>query len=319
MEDKRTIANQELQNELDGSFRFYAPPEQENFVELPVQEKIEESKPETVNNFNVSVSVNGKTEPKTTVVNQAVQNALPNTTELPEDVKKNSPVISSENSNEEKYVEQLRGIVGEDAGMIEQHNDVVGSIDSIPVLDMTQLTQFETPEYGEYTYSVSDMKQNNPSVKRDYEVLQNIISHSISSQEPMVVSPDSAIDASLVIDQINENRQYYQIENLEVQNNVNNNLEMANQKVRSQQSNQPQSAHELERQLQNIKTSSLQEIEEADNIEARSQSRPDGAGAPPRSAQKNPQTSKNIKSSSSSIDKFINKMNSPPVWRAVLG
>ena len=57
MEDKRKLANDELKD-MDGSFRFFAPPEMENFVELPKEESPESmSGPgSTVNNFMFRVT-----------------------------------------------------------------------------------------------------------------------------------------------------------------------------------------------------------------------------------------------------------------------
>lgn len=318
MEDKRKLANDELKD-MDGSFRFFAPPEMENFVELPKEESPESmSGPgSTVNNFNVAVNVQGNGKVNTSQINAAVQNALPTHTESPDQTKKNSSPISPDTlSTDSKQLPNLVSPEDEEYVLNEFSAEDIGPI---PTLDMLGLNQFETPNVSYYTYSNSTLKENNPIVRREYEVLKNIVHHSSSTQEPMMISPASAIDQSMIVDYINSERVYHQLEKVQVQQNNQNSLNETAEMAKRHERLQAETRGETERQVNQASVNKEADaLAESDNAEATSKVYAEGAGrgkntklSPPRSPRLNP--------TYDTIGMFYKKMNSPPSWRTALG
>ena len=195
----------------------------------------------------------------------------------------------------------------------------VEDIGPIPRLDMMELVQFETPDISHYTYSNSTLKENNPIIRRDYEVLKNIVQHSSSIQEPMMISPASAIDQSMIVDYINSERVYHQVEKVQVQQNNQNSLNETAEMAKRHERLQAETRGETERQANQASVNKeADDVSDMDIAEATSAVSTQGAGrgkntklSAPRSPKLNP--------TYDTIGMFYNKMNSPPSWRTVLG
>jgi len=195
MEDKRQLANQELQNSLDSGILSFVPPSQESF-KIPDAPKFENTNSEgnVTNNFNVNVNVNGgqnTTKLIQTATSNAIQKALPNVAGSPEDIKKNSSIGFQTTSNLE-----LKGF---DSPILQQP-DILKSMvhlysntdKSATNLFFSNLSDFQNPSISHYTYgsnqNTNELKSTSETINQ-YDNTRNIIDQSSVSQPLPNISP----------------------------------------------------------------------------------------------------------------------------------
>lgn len=323
MDDKRKLANQELEETFGTGVLALKPQEPQNFVELPKPEELAASQSGNVtNNFNVSVNVTGKSQQNTRqIASDAVQKALPTANESPEEVKKNSQGSSP----------------GSFRGSLAKNNPVLNNIEvkqeepeyieipesigpTVPALDLAGLSVFDTGDATDYNYSTSRMKEEDASVKMSYSVLRNVINQSMQNQSIIEISPQSSIDQSMVVQEIAGERYTSTIEQLNIQNNTNQNFQTVNELARQRERQDRMMTEESNRAIQTMaKDRSRQTSEQEDDVqEATTLQRKDGAGPVSKTSQQL-RKMPHLNPTPSTIPMFTAQMNSPPNWRTVYG
>lgn len=316
MDDKRQLANEQLQETLDSGILSLAGPQPQNFVELPEssQAAVSAEGGNVTNNFNVSVNVNGGSSKSIqSATSSAIQNAIPNMSGSADEIKKNSSLDFLGNSEEESNFLDVNYGEVPDLG-VSNASDML----------YLNLTEFQTPEVAHYTYSTSTMKENNNKINNEYEVLKNVIYSSTENQNITNVSPYSATDASFYIDQSMDTNRIETINRLTVDGG--DNYEMMQETSKRRDRLQQQNMTELNKTLRNVQDiSNLNESEIDDVQEATTIGRKYGAGVAGASPFQNqsmvskPPEHINTAAPLNDIPTFIEKMNRPPIWRSVLG
>lgn len=296
-QSKREIANQELNQTLGTGVVSIAPPPIPNFNELQKTEN-GGSGVGTVNNFNT-----------TNVTVNSAGKALPTTSSTPDQIKKNSyqPLPNLTDDKSPNHFERMKKTY------IDQS--------PIPMLTLAGLGNFKNPDVAEYTFSESSMKQSNGKFAKQLEILHNITKQSFSDQNIEISTPYSYHDNSTMVNKTMNQRQEYNIENLTIANNVNNNMEIVNELARQRERSEQRRTENIERAVdQAAQTQVPKEIADADDIEASTMAIKDGAGSSPLANRSmKPRKISNLNPTNSTIGLFIDKMNSPPSWRTVLG
>lgn len=294
---KREIANEELNQTLGAGVVSIAPQPIPNYYEL---HKEEHGRPGvgTINNFNT-----------TNVTVNSAGKVLPTTTATPDQIKKNS-------------VQQLPNLTDEKSpNHFERMKETYVQQSPTPMLQLAGLGNLQSSDMSEYTYSDSPMKQSNGKFAKQLEILKNITKQSITNQQIQVATPYSYHDNSTMVNQTMDGRQEYNIENLSISNNVNNSMEIVNELARQREKSERRRTETMERAVNQAEQSQVpKEIADEDDIEASSMQPKDGAGSSPL-ANRNlkPRHISNLNPTKGTIDIFIDKMNSPPIWRTVLG
>lgn len=321
MEDKRKLANQELEETFGMGILALKPEEPQNFVELSKVDDTALNEPTTMlNNFNVNVNVSGATTTNVErLANEAVKNALPSTRETPEEIKKNSQGVSTGNSQGNSINESvLRSLEREQREYSEIPQRVAPSI---PSFNLTTLGIFDTSDdVSDYTYSTSRNKEENPAVKHTYQVLSNVIKHSLENKTPIEVSPQSVIDNSMIVQEIANERYYEAIHNLNVEKNINENYQSVNFQEDERKRQDRMATIDNDKTIQTLanKSDLLKSVEEDDVAEATSV----GVGNTMKVMNpysEKPRELRHINRKHSTIGTTISKINSPPWWRTVLG
>jgi hypothetical protein len=298
IQDKRQLANQELSNTVGSGVLSMVPTQSENFVELPKSDGVETpGSGNVVNNYNMNVTVNG-----------AVEKALPTMTAMPDAVKKNSSEVFQNLTNDNGPVQ------------LEQIRDLYADGNSSPMLQLAGLDQPDDPELSYYSYTTSPLKESSDKIAREYQILQNVIRNSVSNQTITNTSPYSYIDTSFSVQQTMNGRQIQNIENLNIENNTTNNLEVANEMSRRQNRIERHEQEEVSRSVKQLNQTRVpEEIAKADDLEASVVIPKEGAGSIGRSTSHKHREMQHLNPTSSTIEMFMDKMNSPPIWRTVQG
>lgn len=323
MDDKRKLANQELEDTFGVGVLALKPEEPQNFVELPKLEDAAAAQSGNVtNNFNVNVNVSGKDQTTVKqVASNAVQKALPTGAETPETVKKNSPASSpgSSSKNSGKNNPVLNNLKEQEEE--QEYIEIPQSIGpTVPALELAGLGMFDTGDRTDYEYSTSRLKEENPAAKMAYAILKNVVQHSLQNQSSIEISPQSVIDQSVIVQEIAGARQYSTVENLTIQNNTNSTIQTVNELARQRERQDRMMTEESNRAIQTMaKDRRRQESQQDDDVrEATTLVRKDGAGAAPTNSQKIRQMP-HLNPSPSTIEMFNEQMNSPPLWRTIWG
>lgn len=331
MEDKRKLANQELEETLSSGILSVLPESQGNFDTLPNVPQTEDMMAQNVTNtFNVNVNVSGGGQSQIErATNRTMQNMLPNLTGSADEIKKNSSLILVDNSREISGTTETNNfeVASQEVLMnnltpnnysnetINQTN-VYNTASEMPLFNFAKDSMDAENLVGKYTYSNSSLKEDNQKIAKDYQILKNITYNSFNDEMiTTTISPYSAHDNSLYVENVMGERVIQNLENLTVENNTENNLEIANQISREMQSQQ-RSRNDLISQLTD--NAQDEDFASADIQEATEVSPKIGVGAPVIGSNKNTNPS-NIRGSLTNLPTIIQKMNSPPMWRTVLG
>lgn len=333
MLDKRQIANVELEETLNSGILSFVEPQSQSFAELPdaPQTENDASNGNVVNNFNVSVNVNGGGDSRTiqNITTTSLQNALPNMNESSNEIKKNSSI-------------DFQGIYGQDSNAlnITQEPDILNNLYSIyqsndqspSDLIYSNISHFQKAEISHYSYSESSLKTDNQNTKNQYEVLKNIIyypSQGDDYNEKMPSDYSITTDVSNISPQTNnyniQNTSSYggyalqNFNNLNIENTSNSNIEAIMELSRKKDRVQAQELQNVNKTVRNIEDlGKLNQNEMDDVTEATTVERKYGAG-PSVNRSHDGRKASHINSPLNNTPKFIEKMNRPPIWRSVLG
>lgn len=335
MEDKRQLANSELEATLNSGILSVVPQSQANFESLPAAPQSDGVAGQNImNTFNVNVNVAGGGQPQMErAANQTMQRMLPNLVGSPEEIKKNSSLILVDNSREISGATETNNfqVVQQEVLMnnltpnnyseeVINQTNVYDQSPSIPLFDFARESMSSEELLGRYTYSDSSIKKNNPKVARDYEILKNITYNSFTDQSTsQTLSPYSAYDNSVYVENVMGERMVQTLEKLSVENNTENNLEIADQISRERERYHRSENDLIADMTRNSRNSQqLSELSQTDIAEAVSITPKEGVGSPEinRSRQ---ESAKNINGSFKDRPMFITKMSSPPKWRTALG
>lgn len=335
MEDKRQLANSELEATLNSGILSVVPQSQSNFESLPIAPQSDNISGQNImNNFNVNVNVSGGGQSQMErAANQTMQRMLPNLVGSPEEIKKNSSLILVDNSSKTSEATETNNfeVVQQEVLLnnltpnnyfeeTTNQTNVYNQGPSIPLFDFARESMGSEDLVGKYTYTDSLLKKNNSKIARDYEILKNITYNSFSDQSTSTtVLPYSAYDNSLYVENVMGERTVQTLEKLSVENNTENNLEIADH-ISRERERYHRSENDLIADItRNSRNSQqLSELSQTDIAEAASVTPKEGVGSPEinRSRQ---ESATNINGSLKDRPVFITKMSSPPKWRTALG
>jgi hypothetical protein len=322
MDDNRSIANKELGDAFDGNMVAINSGGSQINENLPQQEEQSENASGVVNyNFNVNVTVNPRGSSSSTrmqenTTNQIVNNALASGTTNPEELKKNSST-DSKPSGESELIFLESG--NDKIKLMEQ---AVNSGPIQPVLDIRRIDTFLPSVPSDYSYSESQVKSKNIDLKRSYDVLHDLTQGALSNYAEMSYLPKTVLntefDARLKENTIN----FYESENIKIEQNQ----------------TLYDSAAEISENNERLVQTRERERDEALMVMAKNQTgKPtdgqkefvemrDGqiiaGNSIPAATTLNTSGARdfnNITTRSTTIESFVDKMNSPPNWRTVLG
>lgn len=308
MDDKRKMANDELSETINSGVLSFTTPEVSPFTDLPEMPQLEsQSESGNIsNNFNINVNVSGNANPSriSNAATSTMRNILPNLTGSPDDIKKNSSVIFQDTSNP----------ILDDAEIYQD-----GS--SVPILDFVKFGVFDLPEISNYTYTESYLKEVSNKEVKNYEILKNVVHNSVTQQNDISnVSPYSAFDTSLYVEETMGQRHLQTINNLNIHQNSENNLELANEMSRQQKHYQSREEDLVEQAKNNFgNVNQMNALGEEDKREAATSTNMQFGAGPITSNQSPSRKASNINGPLFENPLFVKQMNSPPVWRTVLG
>lgn len=322
MEDKRTLANQELGDTFGTGVLALKPEDAQNFVELPRPDDATQAQSGTVtNNFNVNVNVDGKSqENPRQVVSTAFKKALNSQPKSPEELKKNS--AGSSPLSFQGILDNIKTFLNLSSESEEpNYFEIPESIGpTIPAFELAALDVFDTGDMSKYEYSTSSLKEDNSKIKMSHSILKNIVYHSLEEQNDIQISPQTSIDNSMVVNEIAGARHFSTITELNVEKNNNQTIQTVNELAKQKEKQDRMMTIDNNRAIQTLakrKELDSNKVDE-DIIEATTIGSKSGAGAPNYFTEKNTQL-RHLNPVDSTISMFSEEMNSPPWWRTVLG
>jgi hypothetical protein len=259
-----------------------------------------------LNNFNVNVNISGGASPTLVrdTASSVMANALPTLSGTPDEIKKNSS-INFQETYEEDSGDGLVNIFA---------SDTPAPVD----LMYKDLSDFETAAVSHYTYSESSLKENNVKINNQYEVLKNVIHSSIENENIMNVTPYSANDASLYLNQTtNTDESTYN--NFNIENTSNTNFEALSELSRNNQRIQNKESNNLTKTVRRIEDMANTNAMEENDVQEAVQVGIKGGAGPSLNFGHDGRIPVNINNVLNDRPEFIEKMNRPPIWRSVLG
>lgn len=321
MDENRNIANTELKNAFDGGLISIPNQQPDNLVELPKQEELDASGGgNVVNNFNVNVNVKSASPASmalqktnaTKIVNNIVGNS---TGASPDEIKKNS----TENSVPDGKAD-LKVIENEQSPIKLIENTIRSGPDQ-PILDIRHIDYYSPDRPSDYGYSDAKIKSQNVDLKRSYDMLHFLTKSAISDHMGMV--PSGSVIENEFSENLKEmNFNYYEKTNIAIDENqpkmhdtIDSISEEHNRKVIQHENEKDQALNVIVKNQTKKQNNDLEfsEIQNGNDISGNVLS---GAKTLHTSGVRN---FNNMSSRSTTISTFIDKMNSPPIWRTVLG
>lgn len=348
--DNRELANSELSKVLDSGVVSIRNTKLNSINELPPSETLDPdtSSGNSINNYNVVVNVSGNTntqKPQTESKN-IVNNILrTNTIESPQDIKKNYKETLLENSNlipdnftiknKNVNVNSYPASFNYNNMMLEDNelftnNDFSSKLQIIK--DISNSANRESMEnlgadvssvnensITNYSYSTADVKNKNNSLNIAFESINNIIQHSLGI--------NGKIGGSILTNELNVDKKAEELNiyknTIEVKNQSITTLEEMDDKIREMDRSEKIRTKMMERSVLQMAESNNRE--ESEHIDLTNQmedtiplSKEDYSPTPNKEI-----LDRDISHINSDTDydygNFINKMNSPPIWRTVLG
>lgn len=319
--DNRKLVNSELKNTFDGGLVSLANDHSSNFVELPNQEQTESQETgNVVNNFSVNVNVNSKgsnsvnidRSKATNIVNNVLGNNTPTT---PDEIKKNSNEVSKPVGDNNIMV------LENEKSAIQLINQTENQGPEQPSLDIREI-DYSPNDPTDYSYSESPVKSKNMSLKREYDILHSLTSNGLTDHHNM-----SPIADGMIVNEFNENMKevnfnYYNSSNVAVDNKqqkpydkMSEISERNDKRIQMREQERDTALSEMARNQTKRKDNELEYSEIKDGRDL-SGGMISGAKVLNTSGVRN---FNNMSSRSSTIPLFIDKMNSPPIWRTGLG
>jgi hypothetical protein len=319
--ENRKLVNSELQNTFDGGLLSVESSQPDNLVELPSQEEInaQEASGGVTNNFNVNVNLSSTSTPSllqrnnaTNIVNNVLGNNPPSS---PEELKKNYTGDSKQDGDSNVKVVQY-----ENSPLVLLQKSI-NSGPPQPTLDIRSLDYYSPDAPSDYSYSQSPVKSKNVDLKRSYDMLHTLTQNAISDR--MQMSPNTSVIQNEFSNDLREiNINYLEKSNIMVDDSkpkmhdaVTDLSKDNEQKMAMREKERDESLTEMARNSTKKQDNELvfSEIKNGNDISGNVIS---GARTTYASGVRN---FNNIGSRSTTIDTFIDKMNSPPIWRTALG
>ena len=322
MNENRDLINSELKNTFDGGLISLANEQPSNFVELPNEEeaKITESG-NVVNNFNVNVNVNSKNQNSapieknkaTTIVNNILNSE---STKSPENLKKNSSETSnSTGGNNTIILENGKSAIQ----LLEQ---TMNAGPEQPTLDIRQLDYYSPDKPSDYSYSEAPIKSKNLDLKRSYDILHSMTDGALTDHHEMSPLSDTIIHNEFTNQLKESSFNYYESSNIKLDTNqpkihdqVSEVSEKNDKRLEMREQEKDLALSEMSKNQSKRVDNELEisEIKDGRDISGNVLS---GAKVLNTSGARN---FNNLSSRSSTIPLFVDKMNSPPIWRTALG
>lgn len=322
MNENRDLINSELKNTFDGSLVSLANEQPSNFVELPKEEEAKNTESgNVVNNFNVNVNVNSKNQNSapiernkaTTIVNNILNNE---STKSPENLKKNSnETLDSTGGNTKIILENGKSAIQ----LLEQ---TMNAGPEQPSLDIRQLDYYSPDKPSDYSYSESPIKSKNLDLKRNYDILHSMTTGALTDHHEMSPLSDTIIHNEFTNDLKERNFNYYESSNIKldvnqpkVHDQVSDVSEKNDKRIEMREQEKNLALSEMAKNQSKRVDNELEitEIKDGRDISGNVLT---GAKVLNTSGARN---FNNLSSRSSTIPLFIDKMNSPPIWRTALG
>jgi len=323
--DNRDLVNQELKNNFDGGILSLAPNAPDNHVELPKSEENQVSESgSTINNYNMSVNINSASGGSRTADNVKANNIIQNVLNVdrpssPEDLKKNLNIDSSKSGNDTFKMNFSDG----ELEPLNIRNDFMNSGPSAPSAEIRDIQFFTAGEATDYGYSSAKIKTENIELNRTYNTTHQYTDQAIRNNAILSTTPNSVFNNDFNENYENTNINLFEQSNLKVDTTKNNGHEEVSKM--SEELQRKTQVREKERD-DALTTMALNQRkrggDEQDIMDIQSVNEPpqmqmlSGADTLSNSGVR---SFNNMTGRSSTIGTFIEKMNSPPIWRTVLG
>jgi len=327
MNDKREIANQELKNEFDSNLFYLNKNDSSNFVELSAPEATDElSGTSTTNNYNVNVNINGTSESKTsnptqnarTIVNNVLRS---DTIATSDELKKNSNPLFAKTGEDNHNIPKL--LDKDSESKMEILHKAIDRGSPAPSLDMRRLDFVTADTPSEYNYSESPLKARDTTIQKNLGILHDISANSIHNYTNMTVLPNSAVQNSFAKDEMESTIDFFEASTVRVDSQPTNRYDQLDKVIQESEKRDINRAKEKEETLHEMaddkkkKVNMGAEMEDMKDANAPTQAEMlSGANKQPDSG---PRDFINMTTRSNTIGSFVEKMNSPPIWRTVLG
>lgn len=322
--DNRNLANQELENAFGGSITAMTRSAPSNFVELPNPEEELNGSGSVVNNYNVNVNVSGRggstSNPavQSAAARQIVNNILTDSPLMsPNEVKKNSTMDSSPGGDSNVV------FLENGSNKIELIERAINTGPSQPILDIRDVDYFSPEKPSDYSYSQSPAKSKNTNMKISYDILHYLTKAGISDHSEMSSVPKTVLNTEFSANLKETTFNYFENQNIKTEE-TNNSIHQRTSKA-SEENQRMLHTREKERDEALVEMSRGQASRKPDSQMEFSEIRDGqviaGNNLPPVTTLNTSgvRDFTNITSKSTTIDMFIDKMNSPPNWRTVLG
>jgi hypothetical protein len=348
--DNRELANSELSKVLDSGVVSIRNSKLNSISELPQSETPDEtiSSGKSVNNYNVVVNVSGNTSTQQpqieskNIVNNILRN---NTIESPQDIKKNYKETLRENSNlipdnftirnENMNINSYPASFNYN-NMILKNDELFANNDFSSKLQLLKtisnsansesmqnlgadVSSISENSITNYSYSNADIKNKNNSLNMAFESINNVIQHSLGINGNLA---GSILTNELNVDNRTEQLNIYK-NNIEVKNQSTTTLEEMDNKIREIDRFEKIRSKMAERSvLQMAESNDRKQSEDIDLTNQMEDTSPiskeDYTPTPNKEILDRDISHINSDTDYDYID-FLNKMNSPPIWRTVLG
>jgi len=185
---------------------------------------------------------------------------------------------------------------------------------------LTIQSNLNAPEINSYTYSTANLKNENIKLNLAFEKLNNVIRHST----PQNSTVSSTFTNEFTIDQIQNQRNMYENKNFTLQTtNQNNNLEFMDNTIRKHESIMVNRTNMVQNQLLQLAKSNDKQQEDKELVDEMNDIIPMNKESMDMVPSNHTMPNKDFIHINETYDgaseEMIMKMNSPPIWRTVLG
>lgn len=322
--DNRNLANEELRNAFDGSITAMTRSAPSNFVELPNPEDAANNIGSMVNNYNVNVNVSSRggstSNPniQTSAAKQIVNNILNDSPLMsPDEVKKNSTMDSKPGGDSNVL------FLESGSNRIELIEKAINTGPSQPILDIRDIDYFSPAKPSDYSYSQAPVKSKNTNMKITYDILHYLTKAGISDYSEMSSVPKTVLNTEFSANMKETSFNYFETQNIkteETNNSIYEKTSKASEENQRMLQNREKERDEALMEMSKGKASRKPDSQ-LEFSEIRDGQIIAGNNLPPATTLNTSgvRDFNNITSKSTTIDMFIEKMNSPPIWRTVQG
>lgn len=349
--DNRELVNSELSKILDSGIVSIKNNKSSSINELPQGETPDQniSAGSLTNNYNVVVNVAGSAKvsqpisESKNIVNNILRN---NNIESPQDIKKNYSEslkenlnlvpdnfsVNNTNLNVNSYPDTFNynNLMLQDndflpsktfESKLEVLNSISNSAKNVSNQNLgANTSSIQENSISNYSYSSADIKNKNNSLNIAFESLNNVMQHSLGVNGKI---GGTVLNNEIYVDKKSDQLNVYK-NTVEIKNQSTTTLEEMDDRIREMDRSEKIRSKMIERSTLQMEESN--DRKESEEIDLSSQmedtipiSKEDYSTTPTK--QFNDRSISHINSTDFSINynNFVNKMNSPPIWRTVLG